>query len=344
MTAWNRRERRRSWLLVNRMGGFTLVELLVVIAIIGILVALLLPAVQSAREAARRSQCKNNLKQIGLAFLLHEQSQKFLPSGGWTTPWIGDGDRGFGKRQPGGWVYSILPYIEQDALWQLPSDGQPNEITNTQKAGAKKLTESPVTTMNCPSRRSSALYPMVGGTAPTNADPAPKVARTDYGASAGSRVHCASNGPWSLPEPTNAGAWDDPVARQYNGVCFQRSEVRLRMLTDGTSKTYMVGEKYLCPDNYENGADLSDNEAMYLGDDRDILCNSNATGTPPGDLPTPDQPGLQHQYRFGSAHAGIWQIVLCDGSVHGFTYELDGPTHLRLAVRNDGALVDTSGL
>ena len=96
--------------------GFTLVELLVVIAIIGILIGLLLPAVQSVREAARRIQCANHLKQMGLGALNHEEAHGFFPSCGWGWAWIGDPDRGFGETQPGGWIYNLLPFVEQDAL------------------------------------------------------------------------------------------------------------------------------------------------------------------------------------------------------------------------------------
>src|SRR5688572_12268192 len=103
----------------GRLRGFTLVELLVVIAIIGILVGLLLPAVQAAREAARATQCQNQLKQLSLAVINHHDTVKHFPSGGWGYTWAPDPDLGTGKKQPGGWVYSILPFIEQQALADL---------------------------------------------------------------------------------------------------------------------------------------------------------------------------------------------------------------------------------
>src|SRR5437868_14411764 len=95
--------------------GFTLVELLVVIAIIGVLVALLLPAVQAAREAARRMHCQNNLKQIGIAFHNHTDTFGHLPTGGWGWGWVGDADQGAGVKQTGSWPFNILPFIEQKA-------------------------------------------------------------------------------------------------------------------------------------------------------------------------------------------------------------------------------------
>ncbi len=168
-----------------RARGFTLVELLVVIAIIGILVSLLLPAVQAAREAARRAQCLNNLKQIGVAIMLHVDAHKHLPTGGWGYNWVGDPNRGFDKRQPGGWVYNILPFIEEESLRTLGS----SQTGAAQRAALTELCQKPVSSFLCPSRRTSGTFPLVRGQYPqsqvrlqnTDALLDLSVARTDYG-------------------------------------------------------------------------------------------------------------------------------------------------------------------
>ncbi len=139
----------------HQSAAFTLVELLVVITIIGILIALLLPAVQAAREAARQTQCRNNLKQLALGCLNHEQANGFLPGNGWGTYWEGDPDRGFSVHQPGGWLYNILPYIEQQTLHDLGAGLDANG-----KTAQFMLREATVlTVLDCPTRRKVGLEP-----------------------------------------------------------------------------------------------------------------------------------------------------------------------------------------
>lgn len=330
--------------------AFTLVELLVVITIIGILVALLLPAVQAAREAARRSQCANNIKQLALAFLQHEEANKFFPTGGWNYTYAGDPDRGFGRQQPGGWFFSILPYLGHQNLYESGKDGKPNDnTTTTQRIGSKVCMETVLSVMNCPSRRQLAgMRVFVGGLGPFNGcNNLDYVALGDYAACAGD-VGCVDTN-WGVPNgimwfrdgpanlaAANTFAWPD---QSYaSGISYIRSEVPAAWITDGLSRTYMVGEKYLDPDSYLEST-RGENETIYVGYDDDTL---RVTYDPPMQ-DTAGFSGLNNWAfagLFGSAHPATFHMGFCDGSVQPMNYGIDPLIHRTLGNRRDGGPVD----
>ena len=202
--------------------AFTLVELLVVIAIIGILVALLLPAVQAAREAARRNSCKNNVKQLALGWMNHESAMGHFPTGGWSWKWVGDADRGFGLNQPGGWVFNTLPFIELQALHDMPSDGQKDVVTVQQKTAALEMLVHPLSTVHCPTRQSIEAVRR-GSVTYWNADTllsGSLVGGTDYAANSGDREWVALNGsPPALfrPEIPNYNPCVGPIGSGRGG-------------------------------------------------------------------------------------------------------------------------------
>ena len=332
---------------MRRSFGFTLVELLVVITIIGILISLLLPAVQSAREAARRMQCQNNLKQLGLAMLCQETAAGEFPSGGWGWGWQPQADRGSGLRQPGGWMYSILPYLEQEALHRLGMGGNPSSVA----AANAERNRIALAIVTCPSRRKTrALTNHVNSF--YNCDPTNVTSRSDYAANAGDQPICQfGNNPdgWGPPslEEGDRPDYPWPNTSSFTGIAFLRSTVRVADVRDGTSNTYMIGEKYLNPDDYTTGLDGGDDEGIFCG-----FANDNQRTAYRGWPPAQDRPGDARLFEiepgqlstcsFGSAHAGVCNFVFCDGSVHQISYALDPEVHRRLGNRYDGLPIDGS--
>jgi prepilin-type N-terminal cleavage/methylation domain-containing protein len=317
--------------------GFTLVELLVVIAIIGILVSLLLPAVQVAREAARRTRCLNQVKQLALAFQNHHDAKQAYPSGGWGWFWVGDSDRGSGPQQPGSWAFSILPFAEHQAIYSLASDGQPDVITTQQMAAAARTVQTKISGFVCPSRRPTSLFPRsIAAAVPNgyawNSDAVSTTNRSDYVANAGETFVGWGGG----PDPT-AGFAGNGFGNMdaCNGIVFQRSAVQMSSVVDGTSKTYLVGEKYLNPDNYTTGLDYGDDHSMFNGDDYDMQAWTNQP-------PLQDRPGLADFFRFGSGHPGGFPISFCDGAARSLSYTIDPNVHRLLGNRRDRQKVDVN--
>jgi prepilin-type N-terminal cleavage/methylation domain-containing protein/prepilin-type processing-associated H-X9-DG protein len=342
----------------SRSIGFTLVELLVVIAIIGILVALLLPAIQAAREAARRQQCVNNLKQLALGALNHHDTAKFFPTGGWGWNWVGDPDRGFGQEQPGGWTFAIMPFTEEGNAYQISSDGNPEVITDQQKNAMRDVINKPLSLLGCPSRRGGPgpfAKPSQGNFYAFNAANAigtPAAGRSDYAANCGDPLNNevdpgpptlagAATWGWTVFGPTGTNRQGRIV---INGISFQRSEVAIRHVTDGTNKTFLFGEKYVNINRYIDGSDPGDNETWCTGYNND---NFRLAYIPPFQDSTTDtfrSPFTGENFTFGghhifgSVHSAGCNMAYCDGHVDTVAYDIDPYLNRSLGNRLDGSV------
>jgi prepilin-type N-terminal cleavage/methylation domain-containing protein len=314
--------------------AFTLVELLVVIAIIGLLIALLLPAINAARESGRRITCANNIKQLGMGCLAHESSVGYLPTAGWAWYWAGDPDRGFSRDQPGGWAYSVLPFIECHWIHDLGA----GQTLAEKKVTLAQAGQAFVPTFYCPTRRPAKLYPNYYNDC--NSNPISETARTDYAANAGVNQDIwwdptESGNPADVGGPNSSSPYPDMSAA--DGVFFPTSMIRLIDITDGASQTLMLGEKYLNPDHWLDGMDGTDNQPLYSGFDWDYERWAS-------DGPLQDQPGVAEYTSFGSAHPAVLNLVMCDGSDHAVSYTIDPTIFSYLCQRNDGRIFDTSSL
>jgi len=305
----------------QKFRGFTLVELLVVIAIIGILIALLLPAIQSAREAARRMQCRNNLKQMGQAAMTHLDREKFYPTGGWSWNWVGEPDMGYGKKQPGGWVYSLLPGLE---LLSLHNNGR-GQTTTAKMAIAQQLIQTPLSMFTCPSGHQLTLFnasawTYVNATAPPQVGGFYMVARTDYAGCCGSVGYSEGSDGGPGTNPPSGYTWanvDDPGNAKYmNGMIYQRSQVTQKDVTRGTAHTILFGERYYDPQGINSGSGTADNENMYVGQDNDV---TRTTTAPPQRC----RVGVASVLWFGSVHSSGANFVAADGAVHFINFDVD---------------------
>jgi prepilin-type N-terminal cleavage/methylation domain-containing protein len=331
----------------EKWRAFTLVELLVVIAIIGILVALLLPAIQAAREAARRSQCQNNLKQIGLAFLMHHDARKLFPVGAAS----GEGSM---------WSYYVLPYIEEgnaQARMHIGETGAGNfqwahngpysqqQIQGDPAYANVLMCERVFPVFRCPS---AGLPEHQFSTSTWNWIVMQRSPASYLGSATG------------LIVDQNVKDADNVKMGSLDGVLFALSHIGIKDILDGTSKTMLVGEAVHDADSVDK---LGAKAEAPLGNLQDhwVIGSDDIDGTGPpsaardlsealGSTAVPINyqnqfqgvtgcsgiPGVdcqKIQLAYGSAHPGGMQLVHCDGSVEFMNEGVDALVWRDLATR-----------
>jgi len=314
------------------LRGFTLVELLVVITIIGILIALLLPAVQAAREAARRLQCQNNLKQIGLSVhMFHEQRGGIVPS------YLS----GYGHAT---WLALLMPYLEQANLVQGGSNGY--DLEKTYYVQPSAVVQMQVPLYHCPSRARTVFLSQSGNSRGGWTQPNGG-ALCDYAIHAGD----GSVYPWwgiggANPSPENGVAHSthdgqfhltgeligpSPIHRYINWKII----LRFSDIKDGLSKTLLIGEKWVPP---EHQGELAYGDHTFWSDDVPSQAHRVAGRSYPLALSDDDPSAIIDVFsmQFGSSHPSVCQFVLCDGSVHAISTSIDTTVLGYLANRNDG--------
>ncbi|MBA3483887.1 MAG: DUF1559 domain-containing protein [Pirellulales bacterium] len=308
--------------------GFTLVELLVVIAIIGVLVGLLLPAVQAAREAARRSQCANNLKQFGVGFHNYHAAKGVFPPG-----WTEDDRADRAERAPHlAWGMHILPYVEQGPLYaQFDQKKRASFGTFGGAAENIDLIAKVLPIYRCPSDAESPEHGSLAVYSPFHPE-IPEIAASNYVAS-GSICEACHYG-WFVPGQTDPTGCPNGIT----GVMYRNSETSTAKITDGTSQTFLVGER-----NF-TGSNAGPYWAGTPGPvSNQLACWASLVTASLRSLHESTLPMLNgHWEGFSSRHPSIIQVVLCDGSVRPIRDDLDIVTLAGLIQINDGKIIENA--
>jgi prepilin-type N-terminal cleavage/methylation domain-containing protein/prepilin-type processing-associated H-X9-DG protein len=326
--------------IVWHRKGFTLVELLVVIAIIGILVALLLPAIQAAREAARRSSCTNNLKNVGVGCLNHATTKKYFP-----YSWFDDD---FNATSHGkSWTIALLPYLEEEGLENLVDPKQANNYVGNGYDHLKaQATVLPL--MICPSAGSQQLV-----TDGPGGNPPVQAAVSNYMGCAGSNWEGGwstdgSGNPWHYPSPSGRFKGATHGGQFGNGVIWmgcvatldwsrelgieerkRKSRTEIRQVLDGTTHTFIVGEAV---------DEWAQSRWWFYGNYSYATCAMPPNYHKPGIDPVANPGDWPNTWGFHSKHPGGVNFVMCDGSVQYISEDVDLKTYRNLAQIDDGEI------
>ncbi|MGC4006344.1 MAG: DUF1559 domain-containing protein [Pirellulales bacterium] len=315
-------------------AAFTLVELLVVIAIIGILMAMTLPAIQAAREAGRKTQCRNNVRNLAQACLGHLEAHA-LP------------DRrlglGLGRRSRSGLRHASarrlgLQHPAVHGRDRAARSGQGSNLRRERAAGKLRVA-TPIAALNCPTRRRPEQFPYKHGTNYANIDKPTTIARTDYAANGGDTGRRSTSTNYGPDEEALKKKVDNAFLSFFDatdlnapGIVILVGQVVASSVKDGASKTYLVGERYLYESTYDTGNPADDDQGWDVGYDWDTVRWTNI-----GPLYDQQLNGVNDgNNNFGSAHLGGLQMAMCDGSVKTIVYEIDPTIHKQAGNRRDG--------
>ncbi len=308
----------------RRPSGFTLVELLVVIAIIGILVALLLPAVQAAREAARKTECKSHVKNIALALQNFHDTNKQFPPGRAGSPRYPQGN----EQHSVSWAFYLTPFIEETALWDawVPT-------ARVDDAANNLAMRTPVSLFYCPSRRT----PAADRDFDNNDQPSvvkEAAPAGDYAANAGLSTRNGMDG-------YNLQKFDG----QTFGPMYTNSRIAARRVSDGLSKTFAIGEKFVpweisdAPEGMDH--QLRGDTAIFAGDSRHTALRRSSIGFPQNKNTTAEN-ALTTRGAFGSEHGGMSHFGFLDGSVQTIQHDIEPELFNSMAAVGDGGDVPDS--